>query len=212
MGMASILGKMLVAGLVAKGMGKVMGRGSKGGGGGAADILGGLLGGKQGSGGGLGGLLNGLGGNSAPQQGGSIGDILDSFTANPQQAEQLHPTAEQDQQAEVLLRAMLNAIKSDGQIDQAEQDRIVQHLGDVTEAEMKFVRDEMSAPLDVDSFVRSVPRGMEQQVYLMSLTAIDLDSKTEAKYLHQLAQGLGISQQVCNQIHQQVGAPLLYNS
>lgn len=210
MSMASVLGKMLVAGLVAKGMGKVMGRGGQSGRG-AGDILGGLLGGKQGGSGGLGGLLNGLGGGNTSQRGGGIGDILDSFTNNTNQGGQIQPTAEQDHQAEVLLRAMINAIKSDGQIDNAEQERLVKHLGDITDAEMKFVRDEMSAPLDVEAFIRSVPRGMEQQVYLMSLTAIDLDTQSEAKYLHQLAQGLGISQQISNQIHKQVGAPPLYS-
>ena len=45
----------------------------------------------------------------------------------------------------------------------------------------------------------------------MSLTAIDLDSKAEAQYLHQLAQGLGIDERTANQIHQQLGAPTLYS-
>ncbi len=211
MSMAGMLGKMVLAGLVAKGMGKVMG-GSRGGAGGA---LGGLLGGKNSGGGGLGGLLGSLAGGGAAQQGGSknsgIGDILDSFTNDAKQAESMQPSAEQNQQAEVLLRALLNAAKSDGQIDQAEQQRIVKHLGTVSDEEERFVREVMSAPLDVDGFIRSVPRGMEQQVYLMSLTAIDLDTKAEAQYLHKLAQGLNISQQACNSIHQQLGAPLLYS-
>ncbi|MEE9494523.1 MAG: DUF533 domain-containing protein [Gammaproteobacteria bacterium] len=219
MSMASMLGKMVVAGLVAKGVGKVMGGGgsSAGGGrssagGGLGGILGGLLaGGKSGGGGGLGGLLGSLAGgsNAAQQQTGGIGDILDAFANN--KADNVQPTANQNQQAEVLMRAMLNAIKSDGKIDDAEQQRIVKHLGDVSDNEMQFVRNEMNSPLDVDTFVRSVPKGMEQQVYLMSLTSIDLDSKPEAEYLHKLAQGLGISQQACNQIHQQAGAPALYS-
>ena len=51
---------------------------------------------------------------------------------------------------------------------------------------------------------------MEQQVYLMSLMAIDLDSNDEAHYLDQLAKGLNISKEVCNQIHAKVGAPAIY--
>ena len=185
--------------------------GGSAGGGGIADVLGGLMGGDKGGAGGLGGLLSGLAGGGAAKQGGDIGDILGSFISDPQQAAKIQPTVDQEKQAEILLRAMLNAAKSDGQIDKAEQERIVEHLGDVSESEKKFLGDEMSAPLDTAAFIRSIPKGMEQQVYLMSLTSIDLDSKAEAQYLHQLAQGLGISQQACNDIHQQAGAPVLYS-
>ena len=233
MSMSDMLGKMIMAGLVAKGVSMAGGKSSSGGGGGIAGALGGLLGGnksgsaggggiagalggllggnKSGSAGGLGGLLSGLSGGGAAKQGGDIGDILGSFMGDPQQAAQIQPTVDQEHQAEILLRAMLNAAKSDGQIDKAEQERIVEHLGDVSESEKRFLRDEMSAPLDTAAFIRSIPKGMEQQVYLMSLTSIDLDSKAEAQYLHELAQGMGISQQACNQIHQQAGAPLLYS-
>ena len=212
MSMTNMLGKMIMAGLAAKGAGKMAGaRSSSGSGGGIAGAIGGLLGGNKSGSGGLGGLLGGLSGGGSSQQGGGIGDILGSFMSDAKQAEQIQPTAEQNQQAEILLRAMLNAVKSDGQIDKAEQERIVKHLDDVSDAEKQFVREEMSAPLDVNAFIRSIPKGMEQQVYLMSLTSIDLDSKAEAQYLHQLAQGLGISQQACNNIHQQVGAPALYS-
>ena len=185
--------------------------GGSAGGGGIAGALGGLLGGNQGGAGGLGGLLSGLGGGGAAKQGGDIGDILGSFMGDPQQAAQIQPTVDQEHQAEILLRAMLNAAKSDGQIDKAEQERIVEHLGDISASEKQFLRDEMSAPLHTAAFIRSIPKGMEQQVYLMSLTSIDLDHKAEAQYLHQLAQGLGISQQACNDIHQQAGAPVLYS-
>ncbi|MGB5337693.1 MAG: DUF533 domain-containing protein [Gammaproteobacteria bacterium] len=211
MSMSNMLGKLILAGLVAKGASMAGGKSGSTGGAGLAGALGGLLGGNQSGGGGLGGLLNGLGGGSTSQQSGGIGDILGSFMGDPQQAGQLHPTADQEQQAEVLLRAMLNAAKSDGQIDKAEQERIVEHLGDISESEKQFLRDEMSAPLDADAFVRSIPKGMVLQVYLMSLTSIDLDSTAEAQYLNKLAQGLGISPRACNQIHQQAGAPALYS-
>ncbi|MDX2480210.1 MAG: DUF533 domain-containing protein [Desulfuromusa sp.] len=220
MSMSNMLCKLILAGLVAKSVsmagGKSRSAGGAGlagalggnksgsaGGGGIEEALGGLLGGNQG--GGLGALLNGLGGGGTSQQSGGIGDILGSFMSDPQQAGQLHPTADQEQQAEVLLRAMLNAAKSDGQIDKAEQERIVENLGDISESEKQFLRDEMSAPLDADAFVRSIPKGMVLQVYLMSLTSIDLDSKAEAQYLNKLAQGLGISPRACNHIHQQAG-------
>ena len=194
--------------------------------GGAGGMLGSLLGGAGGSAaqqGGLGAILGSLAGgamggntqnsNSAMsnQGGDSIADLLGSVMGGQTQPEQIQATDEMNQQAEVLLKAMLYAAKCDGQIDQTEQDRIVSQLGEISDEEAEFVRREMSSPMDLEGFVRSVPRGMEQQVYFMSLTAIDLDSKEEAQYLHQLAQALNISQQASNAIHDQVGAPKLYS-
>jgi len=100
---------------------------------------------------------------------------------------------------------MINAAKSDGRIDDAEKQKIVEGLGaDVSQDELAFVQKEFEAPLDVQGFAQSVPKEMAGQVYLLSLT------EKEAQYLGQLAQGLGIDPQVCNQIHEQVGAPKLF--
>ena len=109
-----------------------------------------------------------------------------------------------------MLRGMINAAKSDGAIDESEQRKILEHLGEVTQDEIDFVRGEMQAPLDLDGFVRSIPQGLEQQVYVMSLLGIDLDSQAEAQYLDRLAQGLGINHQLANQIHEKVGVPVIY--
>ena len=58
---------------------------------------------------------------------------------------------------------------------------------------------------------RTIPDGMEQQAYLMSLLAIDLDTQAEAQYLDKLAKSLNISQQQSNQIHAKLGVPQLYS-
>ena len=86
----------------------------------------------------------------------------------------------------------------------------MEHLDDVSEEEIQFVKRELNAPLDVQGFINSVPRGMEEQVYLMSLFAIDLDSNAEARYLNQLAEGLNLTRETCNRIHEKLGAPPLY--
>ncbi len=112
--------------------------------------------------------------------------------------------------AEVLIRAMINAAKSDGKIDQQEQDRIISKLGHLSQEEINFLSREFAQPLNVAQFVQQVPRGLEQQVYALSLTAIDLDTNREASYLNQLAQAMRIDPETCNQIHAQLGAPQLY--
>ena len=195
-------------------LGGVLGGGGQRGGGGLGDLLGGMLsGGRAGGGsggggvGGLGGLLDSLAG---PQQGsgGGLGGLLNQALEGQSVAE---VTPEQNSQAEILLRAMINAAKSDGTIDEAEQQKIVEHLGEVTQDEIDFVRSEMAQPLDVDGFLRSVPSGMEQQVYVMSLLGIDLDSQAEAQYLDRIAKSMGISPEMANQIHAKLGVPALYS-
>lgn len=199
--------------------------------GGLGELAGGLLGGGR-SGPGLGDLLGGLLGGGAssagavPSQagglGGLIGMAMQQFGAAQQgQAAATRETFQAqlpagmkmddvEQKAQVLIRAMINSAKSDGTVDQSEQQKIVGQLGDVSPEEAAFVRSELAKPLDVQAFIASVPRGMEREVYTMSLMGIDLDSNQEARYLHELAQGLGIDAATSNAIHEQLGAPRLY--
>jgi uncharacterized membrane protein YebE (DUF533 family) len=224
------MGKMMGGGSSGGGglLGSLLGGGqsSQGGssGGGLSDLLnsgalGGLLGGAGGGqkGGGLGDLLGSLAGGSQATQAdngsshsGNNNDFASMFN-EAIQGKEPEPTDEQEQQAQVLLRAMVSAAKADGKIDADEQKKIIEHLGDVSDEDAEMVRNELQAPLDVQGLINSVPSGMEQQVYLMSLLAIDLDSKEEAVYLDTLAKGLNISNQVSNHIHKKVGAPQLYS-
>ncbi len=181
--------------------------------GGLGGLLAGLAGGQAGGGaaaGGLGGLLGSLGGATAPQQGSSTPDFGSMFNDALQGKEPEQVSQTDEENAAILLRAMISAAKADGELDSEEQRKITEHLGDVSEEEAAFVRNELQAPLDLDGLVASVPSGLEQQVYLMSLMAIDLDSKEEAVYLDSLRKGLNISEQVSNQIHEKLGAPQLY--
>ena len=187
------LGKVAMGIIVAKGVGKMMGGGR-----GGSSSGGGLLGG-------LGGILDSLNGGS--KSGGGLGGMLNDTL----QGNNVSVNNEEEAQAEILLKAMLNAAKSDGVIDDEEKRKITEHLGDVSDDEANLVRRELESPLDTQALIRSVPRGMEQQVYFMSLLAIDLDHNKEAHYLDELAKGLNISHDICNQIHEKVGAPALYS-
>ena len=120
------------------------------------------------------------------------------------------PNSQQNSQAELMLRAMINAAKSDGQIDAQEKQKIIEHLDDVTQEEADFVNAEIAAPLDVEGFIGSVPQGMEQQVYLMSLLGIKLDSQAEAQYLDRIAKGMNIKPADVNALHAKLGVPNLY--
>jgi len=157
----------------------------------------------------LGGLLGGAAAGGAASNGKSFGDILNASLQNGGEPP-VPPTPHQEAAAALLLRAMIQAAKSDGSIDAAEKAKIMQNLKDATPAEIKFVNALVAAPVDVQALVRDVPKGLGPQVYTMSVMAIDLDNQKEANYLHALAQGLGINQQQVNAIHGQLGVPALY--
>lgn len=237
---SSGLGKEVLGGLLGSvlggGSGGSSGRassGSSGGLGGLGDMVGSVLGGQSrsqsGGLGGLGELLGGaLGGQSSNQasQGGGLGGLLGAAMKTFGENQNLPPEQQHDcsahlpsgmnqaqanEEATIMIRAMINAAKADGRVDQQEQENILKRLGNVSQEELAFVRNELSQPLDVDGFIRSIPRHMGPQVYALSLMTVDLDTNPEAQYLHQLGQGIGLTPEMSNQIHQQVGAPPLYS-
>jgi len=226
MNLVGMLAKMVLSNAMSRGgrggggnlLGSLLGGGgAQGGAGGLGGLLGGLMGGQAGGGAQAGGGMLGqiLGGQGGGAGGGGLGSLLGQAMGQgqAQQQQQMQaPSSAQNDQAAILIRAMVNAAKSDGEIDQQEQKNIVDKLGgDVGAEEAEFIRSEMQAPLDVNAFARSVPRGMEQQVYLISLMAINLDNKAEAVYLDQLAKNMNITEQQSNQLHSELGVPQLYS-
>ena len=206
-----------------KGILGAAGGAQRSGGGGGLGGLGGLLGGVLGGGGApsggggassniLGGLLKGA---IAKQMGGGGGganpmDLLGGLLGGGGQPEP-EPEVSQPQmqaandQATILIRAMCNAAKSDGSVDQAEQQAIIGRLGELDQQEVAFLQQELSSPLDADGFARSVPRELAPQVYALSVMTVKVDTRAEVQYLTQLAQGLGLDQQTLDAIHQQAG-------
>ena len=176
--------------------------------------------------GGLGDLLGGLGGaaaarqtgnanpNTNPDAGGnkperSFGDTLNQSLSRRGEPE-VAPTFEQEAAAGLMLRAMIQAAKSDGRIDDAEREKLLGQLGDISPQERDFVAREMQAEVDVQGLARQVPPGLERQVYAMSVLGIDLDSHDEAQYLHQLATTMNIARDDVNAIHDQLGVQRIY--
>lgn len=195
------------------------------------DILGGILGHKTSRGGRGGDALNDIfkrGSGSSASKGSKptdigreskeLEDLLNvandrqtrSTPTQPDSAGSPNVSATQQDQAVILIRAMVNAAKADGQIDQSEQDNIIKHLRNPSPESIQFLREEFQRPLDTRGFAMSVPVGMEQQVYTMSLIAIDLDTGKEAKYLIELAENLRLPDQIREQIHERLGAPNIY--
>lgn len=115
-----------------------------------------------------------------------------------------------NQQAQLMIRAMVYAARADGCLDRREQENIVSRMGYLSPEEKQFLQYEFSRPLDTRGFAREVPPGLEDEIYAISLTAIDLDTNQEARYLHDLAHELELSHQEANYIHQQVGVRTIF--
>lgn len=182
-----------------------------GSGGKPADGLGSLIenltGGQAGGAGGLGGLLGGLMTAASSGRGGDFGSILNQSMRGEPEAQ---PSQEQEAVAGLMLKAMIQAAKSDGKLDEAEQSKLLDQLGDVSAEERAFVQAEMRAPVDVKGLARQTPQGFERQVYAMSLMGIDLDNRQEAQYLHDLAQEFRMDRDAVDRVHAKMGVPSIY--
>ena len=174
--------------------------------GGLDGLLGGLLGG-----GAAGGMLGQIAGQAPRPRGepeADFGTVLNSQFDD--QRPDIAPTPEQEAAAGLMLRAMVQAAKADGVIDEAEREKLLGHLDGATADERRFVQDEMRAPVDPEGLARQVPEGLEPQVYAMSLMAIDLDTRAEAEHLHRLATAMGMERAIVDDIHARMGVPPLY--
>ncbi len=109
----------------------------------------------------------------------------------------------------LLLLAMINAAKADGEVDETEIQRIVGRISDdgVTAEEKAFVMAELRKPLDLQALVGAVPNeGVAAQVYGASLLAIEIDTPAEADYLRRLASALRLDSGTVARLHELTGA------
>ncbi|TXH20399.1 MAG: DUF533 domain-containing protein [Gammaproteobacteria bacterium] len=156
---------------------------------------------------------SGTGGSFDGGSGGGVGDLLDQVMSDRKPGGPItlpEPEREQELSAALMLRAVIQAVKCDGELDDDERQRLMQAMGEADQREVQAVQAELNRPVDVVGLARSVPAGLEPQVYLVSLMAINLDQKAEAEYLHKLAGELDLSPDQVNAIHDKAGAPRLY--
>jgi len=133
----------------------------------------------------------------------SMGDLWGNLTAGTP----VDALAEEN--AQLMIRAMIQAAKSDGQIDADERAQILSHLKEASEAEIAFVQGELDAPLDVSALASAAGETLKTQVYSASLMAIKVDTDAERVYLRNLAQALGLEAATVAQIHTGMGKPLV---
>lgn len=156
------------------------------------------------------GQLTGASSGRAASGDGGLGDLLGGLLGGASATTRRSQEQDQEISAALMLRAVIQAVKCDGDLDAAEKQKLMEAMGDASQAEIKAVNAELSRPVDVDALIRIVPAGMEAQVYLASLSSIDLDQQAEAQYLHALAEGFELTPDEVNALHDRVGAPHIY--
>ncbi|WP_297954520.1 tellurite resistance TerB family protein, partial [uncultured Desulfobulbus sp.] len=116
---------------------------------------------------------------------------------------------ELEAQAQTIVRAMINAAKADGRIDETEISKIIGKLDDdgLTEAEKNFFLTEANKPMDLQGIVNEAAGSQElaAEVYAASLLAIEVDTPAEQQYMAQLASGLALPQEAVAHIHETLG-------
>lgn len=110
--------------------------------------------------------------------------------------------------ADLTVKAMINAAKADGRIDEDEMQKVVGELQaeGITDAERDYLMAEVRKPMNTDEIVGAVPNDqVAAQIYAASLLAIEVDTPAEQEYLKSLARDLRLDSGVVNQIRSTLG-------
>ena len=209
-------------------------------GGGIQDLLGSLMGAGQTvkqkvggdnlAAGGIGALLGALMGKSesttANTLGGGMMGLLgmmaykalrnsmsgsSNVSAQTQNYDYVQPTSQQQaSDAEIILIAMIDAAKSDGQVDATELNKIMSNLqkSGIGQEGVNYVINKLQSPMETSKIISAVKGrpDLAAQVYSASLMAIDVDTEAEKKYLEKLAKAMGLNSAVINNIEQLTSA------
>ncbi len=185
--------------------------------GGLGALAGALFGGGSRSGGALKGAAIGIIASLAMQafknmnrkpQGSSMGFMENDLPLGARPPQNPHEEQELENTSAIILKAMINAAKADGHIDQQEMEKLLGKLKESgADPEMQqFVIQEMQKPLDLDELVQDIPNeAVAAQAYLAALFTIEVDTEAERQFLNELASRTGLDQGVVSQLHQMVG-------
>jgi uncharacterized membrane protein YebE (DUF533 family) len=167
--------------------------------GGGGKSLGGALGG------GLMALLGAMAFNALKSSGQSTGRVPLGLMEPQTETER----KELENRSALVLKAMINAAKADGKIDEGEAHRIVEKLQEAgADADgQRYVLDLMRRPMETEMLIAAAKGhpNLSAELYAASLMAIEVDTPAEKAYLANLASGLGLTPEVTRRIEEIVG-------
>ncbi len=118
------------------------------------------------------------------------------------------PPGPGEERAQLLIRAMIAAANADGAIDSQEKEAILLQLGEdgMGRDERALIEAELAAPVSIDSLLPRVNSPeLANQVYAVSLAAIEVDTDSERHYLQYLRSRLRLEDSVVEDLHNQFG-------
>ncbi|RRH77309.1 DUF533 domain-containing protein [Falsigemmobacter faecalis] len=145
--------------------------------------------------GGIVGTLTGMGAAAASGMTGMIDQITGTSVATE--------TAEAN--ARLMIRAMIQAARADGVIDDEERAVIMDHLKEASAEERAFVEEQMSAPVDALALARDASDAVKTQVYSAAAMTVRTDGPSETQFLASLARGMGLDAATVAGIHLSLG-------
>ncbi len=177
--------------------------------GGIGALLGALMGGSSSTtanslGGGMMGLLGMMAYKALKN---SMGGASASSSLQSQSQSYVQPTPQQqNSDAEIILLAMIDAAKADGQVDSGELGKIMNTMksSGIGQEGMNYVIQKLQGPMETAKIISAV-RGRPElaaQVYSASLMSIEVDTEAERKYLDKLAKAMGLTPEVVRNIEQ----------
>ena len=179
--------------------------------GGIGALLGALMGGSRSTtantlGGGMMGLLGMMAYKALKNSmGGSAGVTSQPQAQVPQEYVQPSPQ-QQATDAEIIITAMIDAAKADGQVDADEFQRITSSLqkNGLGQDGLNYVIQKLQGPMETAKIVAAVKGRPElvAQVYSASLMAINVDTDAERRYLTKLGKAMGLNDSVMQNIEQ----------
>lgn len=143
--------------------------------------------------------LAGMLGGAAATGAEGVGGMLDALTGTRA------ATGAMEDQAKLMIRAMIMAAKADGVIDAAERARLEPYLAGLSAEERAFVEAEMAAPVDPVALAREAGAAAGAQVYAAAAGMCRGENPMEAAFLDRLAQGLGLDRAARAEIHARLG-------
>lgn len=165
------------------------------------------------------------GGNAGGNNGGVVGELLlgdnagdglglGNLLANAisihrtDQDEPITMTDAQSNHARHLLEAMFNASATQQNELKVDFDSLSEEFPVLSEEDIAYIR-EQSARRGESGGSIGVQTGLEQQTYILSALSVNTASEAAESYLKQLAKTLGISPELQEQIHTELGLALL---
>jgi len=106
-----------------------------------------------------------------------------------------------------LLRAMIAAAHADARVDDGERLKLMEHAREagVAGEDLDALDREIRNPLSLEQLVLQTPAGLNEEVYVAALIAIDIDDASEHQFMATLAAGLGLDAPSRARIEAQLG-------